>query len=134
MHKSGGGVVKNAKNELLFIFRHGKWDLPKGKTEWGESMEETALREVQEECGITSLKIIRPLPSTYHVYKLKGKWALKHTWWYYMQYTGTAAPIAQEEESITDVRWFAIGDLFIPFDNIYKSIADLVFKSFVHIQ
>ena len=36
--EAAGGLVKNKKNEWLFIFRNGKWDLPKGKIENGEGI------------------------------------------------------------------------------------------------
>jgi hypothetical protein len=60
--KAGGGLVYNSKGEVLFIFRNGKWDLPKGGTEKNETMEETAIREVEEETGVTGLKITNKLP------------------------------------------------------------------------
>ena len=55
--EAAGGIVENEKKELLFIYRLGKWDLPKGKVEKGESIAETAVREVEEETGATNLKL-----------------------------------------------------------------------------
>ena len=49
---AAGGLVTNENNELLMIFRRGKWDLPKGKLDKGETIEECAIREVEEETGI----------------------------------------------------------------------------------
>src|SRR5436190_6730697 len=102
--QAAGGLVKNGSGEYLFIFRRGKWDLPKGKKDGDETPEETALREVEEECGLIDLKIIKALPSTYHSFPEKGKNILKHTWWFLMQ-TGQTEVILQYEEDIEDYRW-----------------------------
>ena len=72
VNKAGGGLVYNQKGEVLFIFRNGKWDLPKGGIEKKEEIEDTAIREVEEETGVTGLKITRKLQKTYHIYKRKG--------------------------------------------------------------
>ena len=59
VQKAGGGLVYNQKGEVLFIFRNGKWDLPKGGIEIGEDIEYTALREVEEETGVNKLLITK---------------------------------------------------------------------------
>ncbi|MGV4413118.1 NUDIX hydrolase [Chryseobacterium sp. T1] len=103
---AAGGVVKNADDKILFIHRLGKWDLPKGKIEKGESNDEAALREVEEECGITQLEIIQFINSTYHIYVDRdGTNILKTTHWYNMRYRGTKEPIPQIEEGINEVSW-----------------------------
>ena len=66
--QAAGGMVKNEKNETLLIFRRGKWDLPKGKLDKGESLEECAVREVEEETGLKNVKLVSPLIITYHTY------------------------------------------------------------------
>ena len=68
---AGGGKVYNSKKEVLFIHRNGKWDLPKGKAEKKEDMETTAIREVEEECAVNGLEILKPLKDTFHIYTLK---------------------------------------------------------------
>ena len=75
--KAGGGLVKNSSGNILLMFRRGKWDLPKGKLDEGESIEECAIREVEEETGLHHLTIIKPLAITYHTYNLFGKHNLK---------------------------------------------------------
>lgn len=70
---AGGGLVFNAKREILFIYRNNKWDLPKGKIEKGEAIQDCALREVTEETGIGDLSIRRFIKKTYHVFKRNGK-------------------------------------------------------------
>ena len=73
VNKAGGGLVYNKKGDVLFIFRNGKWDLPKGGIEKGEEIRETALREVEEETGVTNLVIKRKLQKTYHIFKRSGR-------------------------------------------------------------
>src|SRR5690606_39248757 len=58
---AAGGMVFNDKKEILFIYRNKRWDQPKGKIEKGETLEESAIREVEEETGIQDLKITRYL-------------------------------------------------------------------------
>ncbi len=103
---AAGGYVLNSKNEFLGMQRLGVYDLPKGKAEKGESIEQTALREVEEECGISDLSITSKLTDTYHTYELKGKLILKKTEWFQMYYGGTSKPIPQTEENITEVKWY----------------------------
>ncbi len=103
--KAGGGLVYNKKGEVLFIFRNGKWDLPKGGTEKFEEMEQTAMREVEEETGIGKLKIIKKLQRTYHIFKRNGTYRLKITNWYEMFSDDEQIPIPQENEGIEKVVW-----------------------------
>ena len=102
---AGGGLVKNDKDEILFIYRNKRWDLPKGKAEKNESIEETALREVEEETGVKDLEITDFLQKTYHILKRNGKYKLKETFWFAMKtnFAGTLLP--QEDEGITKVKW-----------------------------
>ncbi|MFZ7115602.1 MAG: NUDIX hydrolase [Bacteroidota bacterium] len=105
--EAAGGVVKNKDGKFLFIFRNGKWDLPKGKAEYDETPEMTALREVEEECGLKDLKIEKELSKTFHTYKEKGKLILKKTHWYLMTIDKEQKLIPQSEEGITEVKWVA---------------------------
>lgn len=102
---AGGGLVKNDQGEILFIYRNKRWDLPKGKAEKNESIEETALREVEEETGVEGLEITHFLQNTYHILKRNGKYKLKETVWFEMKtaYSGPLYP--QENEGITKVKW-----------------------------
>ena len=124
--KAAGGLVKNNQGELLVIFRRGKWDLPKGKAEKGESPEKTAIREVQEECGLKGIKINHYLCSTYHVYVLDDQFILKMTDWFEMQYTGRDHPTPNTAEDITEVRWIKTGAVDEIFDNTYPSIKEVI--------
>ena len=127
---AAGGVVKR-DNKILLIFRNNIWDLPKGKIDSGETRENAAIREVEEECGITGLRIIKTLPSTFHIYqsphkKNKGKWILKETFWFEMDYFGDADGQPQNEENITEVRWFEKNHLHQALSNTYSSLKPLL--------
>lgn len=104
--EAAGGIVGNKNNEILFIKRLGKWDLPKGKIEKGESLQQAALREVEEETGLQELILEDYINSTFHIYSERnGTRILKTTHWFKMSYTGTKAAIPQLEEGITEVDW-----------------------------
>ena len=124
--KAAGGLVVKNKNEVLLIFRYGKWDIPKGKAEVGESTEETALREVEEETGVTGLKIIKPLLPTFHSYRLEGKRVIKKTYWYEMSYQDDSNILPQVLENITIVKWLSKKDLPWAMMSSHASIIDLL--------
>lgn len=100
---AGGLIVKD--NKYLFIHRLGCWDLPKGKIDKGENKEEAAIRECEEECGINRLKIIKELPSTYHIYPYKNTFALKVSYWFLMETDFDGKLIPQLEENIDKAEW-----------------------------
>ena len=129
---AAGGIVIR-KNKLLFIFRNEKWDLPKGKIDAGETNREAALREVNEECGISKHKIIKQLPSTFHIFqspykKTKGQWIFKETFWFEMEYPGVENGHPQIEENITETRWFDRNELNLPFSNTYANLKSVISK------
>lgn len=124
--EAAGGLVKNKNEQCLFIFRNGRWDLPKGKIEKGEAVKEAAIREVEEECGINELKIIKELPSTYHTYSIEEKNVLKRTYWFEMSTTYNKKLTPQLEEGITDVQWLSKNQLKQVIDNTYESVKDVV--------
>lgn len=99
---AAGGVVI-IDNKFVAIERHGIPDLPKGHIEKGESPEVAALREVEEETGITDLEIIKELPATWHCYLLDNQWTIKKTSWYLMRTKSGMKNIPQTEEGISKV-------------------------------
>lgn len=124
--KAAGGIVLNTNQEVLCIHRLGKWDLPKGKLEKNESIEACALREIEEECNVNQLKIINEIPSTYHCYPYKGKWALKRTYWYKVSTTFAGNLIPQTEEGIEKVEWIREEKLDQVFQDTYRSILEVL--------
>jgi 8-oxo-dGTP pyrophosphatase MutT (NUDIX family) len=124
--QAGGGLVENEKGEILFMFRKGKWDLPKGKLDPGESLEACALREVAEETGIGRLELKQFLLVTEHEYMEKGLPILKETHWYLMKSDSHQMLIPQTEEDITELRWIAPTDFNIVKRNTYPAILDVM--------
>ncbi len=125
---AAGGLVKG-NNGYLLIFRNGLWDIPKGKMEKGEDEEETAVREIEEECGIKTV-LEDLIVKTYHTYTHKKKRVLKTTYWYLLFYYGNKSLIPQREEGITDVKWATKEELFAIRGNTYGSVNEVldVFK------
>ena len=104
--EAAGGVVRNSKEEVLFIRRLGKWDLPKGKIEKDEAVEQAALREVAEETGLEEMILEEFLNNTFHIYRERnGEKILKTTFWFNMLYLGNEEPKPQTEEGISEVSW-----------------------------
>ena len=122
VQKAGGGLVYNAKNEVLFIFRNGKWDLPKGGTEKGEAIEDTAMREVEEETGVGNLVVNQKLQKTYHIFKRNGRLKLKITHWFEMRTTFDGIPEGQAEEGIEKVAWLNPEEIKEALKNSYENI------------
>ena len=126
--EAAGGLVILPDGRILMIKRFGKWDLPKGKSQKGESAPETAIREVVEECGLEKTpEIIGELTHTYHTYRQDGKHFLKHTVWYAMLYDGKETDLQpQLDEHITKAIWFPQNLLNVVMLNTYQSIKQVL--------
>jgi 8-oxo-dGTP pyrophosphatase MutT (NUDIX family) len=122
---AGGGMVINEKNQYLFIYRNGKWDLPKGKAEKKESIEQTSIREVKEETGVENLSITRYLGHTYHIFSRNKKLRLKLTHWYAMEtdFTGNLHP--ESKEGIEQAVWLDREDAQNALKSSYANIREL---------
>jgi 8-oxo-(d)GTP phosphatase len=128
--EAAGGIVKNTHNQLLFIYRNGKWDLPKGKMDPGESAEQAALREVQEETGVTALSIQRKLIDTWHTY-MEGKTkVLKQTHWFEMICLENQVLVPQKNEGITRAEWLNGSNIGAALENSYGTLQDLFRRCF----
>ncbi|WP_346984552.1 NUDIX domain-containing protein [Chryseobacterium sp. POE27] len=104
--EAAGGIVNNPAGDVLFIKRLGKWDLPKGKMEKGESREESAVREIEEETGLADVELVKFINTTYHIYvERNGDKVLKCTHWFEMNFNGEDTSKPQIEEGITEVAW-----------------------------
>jgi 8-oxo-dGTP pyrophosphatase MutT (NUDIX family) len=123
---AAGGLVQNEKEEILLIFRRGKWDLPKGKLDKGEKLEECAVREVEEETGLKDIKLISPLIITYHTYHEGTKFILKESHWYNMKVNGEQKLVPQTEEGIIETKWATIKEAEQLFLQSFPSIVDVI--------
>lgn len=126
---AGGGLVRNDNYEFLLIYRKGKWDLPKGKIEEGETPEMGAVREVEEECGASGLKLGAQLPATYHIYEQDGVRFLKKTFWYGMT-SDQEEFVPQTEEDIEKVEWMRLNRAVVEALDTYPNIR-LILKTVI---
>ncbi|GAA4331217.1 NUDIX hydrolase [Flaviaesturariibacter amylovorans] len=124
--RTGGGVVRRADGALLLIHRRGVWDLPKGWIDPGETLEACAVREVEEETGVTGLTVTRPLLVTYHTYEDKGGLVLKENHWFAMETTFEGALRPQTEEDIAGAEWVTPSDLDRHLAHTHPSIRDVL--------
>jgi 8-oxo-dGTP pyrophosphatase MutT (NUDIX family) len=126
--QAAGGFVHD-KQQVLFIFRKGKWDLPKGKLDEGESLEVCAVREVEEETGLKNINLEKPIMFTYHSYTENQKTILKETHWFLMK-ADSALPLSpQAEEGIEKCIWTDVLDLNSYLDETYPLVKDVVRKA-----
>lgn len=119
--KAGGGVVKNNKEEILFIYRLKKWDLPKGKLDKGENIKQCAKREVEEETKV-KVKLEKKITSTWHTYTSKKKFILKKTTWYKMYSLDSSKMKPQKKENIEKVEWMKSSTIKEILLNSYKTL------------
>ena len=119
---AGGGKVYNDEGKVLFIYRNNKWDLPKGKAEKGETIEETAIREVEEETKVEGLEIVKPLETTYHIFKRNGRYKIKITYWFEMKTSFDGVLKPQKKEGITKVKWLGKKKTAKALENSYANI------------
>jgi ADP-ribose pyrophosphatase YjhB (NUDIX family) len=124
--EAAGGLVSNDANESLFIFRRGSWDLPKGKVDAGETLEDAAVREVQEETGLQNILLQEKLIETYHTYRTDSKKrVLKRTHWYKMRSSDTQL-IPQTEEDIEKAVWITLENFYEGGYQAYQNILEVV--------
>ena len=128
--KAAGGFVLNENNEVLLMFRRGKWDLPKGKMDKKESFEECAIRETEEETGLKNITLGHPLISSYHTYHEGSKFVLKETKWFTMKINGEQKLTPQAAEQITKLEWVGKNDLEKYLQNSFPSVKDVLEAGF----
>ena len=125
MAPAAGGIVVNG-GKFVAIVRNGIPDLPKGHIEQGESPEQAAMREVEEETGISKLHIVRELPSTWHCYQLGEEWRLKRTYWYLMESDEAIQPKPQTEEGISEIKLIGNESIDGFLKNTFRSISEIL--------
>lgn len=128
--EAAGGIVQNNDKALLFIYRRGKWDLPKGKMEKNEDEAACAQREIMEETGVTHLTLKKKIGETYHTYDEYGKHILKISHWFYFTCPNHQTLIPQTEEDITAINWVRTRNIKEPMSNTYQNIRDIMRRFF----
>lgn len=124
--EAAGGIVQNEHKDILFILRRGKWDLPKGKMEKHEDAEACAQREIEEETGVSGLKLKKKVGETYHTYDEYGKHMLKLSHWYYYTCKKEQVLVPQTAEGITETQWIPTKDIRLPMKNTYENIREIL--------
>ncbi len=132
--EAAGGMIFNHENKLLLIFRKGMWDMPKGKLDEGESIEECALREVTEETGLSTLTIEHKIQITYHTYYIGNQLILKPSHWFKMKFSGNEILIPQSEEDITEIKWVNEEEAIQLLPSMYASVEEMVKSYFLGVQ
>ena len=139
---SGGVVIQN--HQILFIFKNGRWDLPKGHLEEGNSSEETALIEISEETGLPkkNLTVLKKLIPTHYHKRVQGEMIVKKTIWYLVEFNGNMDMplIPDKNEGITECRWFSLNELVLVLEESHERIRYLMefclnmpfFKSYIN--
>ena len=100
---AGGVVVRDGQVALVHRPRYDDWTLPKGKLDAGESFEEAAVREVQEETGVHA-RLVRELPST--SYRVGGRQKIVRYWLMDVDHEGPFEPNDETDQ----LRWVALDD------------------------
>ncbi len=128
---AGGGLVKNEQGQLLMIYRRGKWDLPKGKLDPGETMEQCAVREVMEETGLQAVELGELIEISCHEYfdPFLLEEVIKETHWYHMIAKGKQALTPQTAEDITEIKWVSGKDLQACLEDSYDNVVALIGKA-----
>jgi 8-oxo-dGTP pyrophosphatase MutT (NUDIX family) len=127
---AAGGLVTNPSGEILWIFRRGFWDLPKGKLDEGETIQTCAVREVSEETGMQNIQLHEMLCFTNHTYfdTYLNEEVLKRTYWFHMSINELQTGIPQATEDIEKIEWYALNKARHCLDNTYPNILEVVEK------
>ncbi len=123
---AAGGLVLNEEGEILFIFRRGFWDLPKGKIESSEKKKMAALREVREETGVQHMSIGGKIGVSNHSYRNSSdKRILKVSHWYLMN-TYKQETVPQTEEDIVKAEWMTLEKFYSEERPVYSNILEIL--------
>ena len=128
---AGGGLVQNEQGELLMIYRRGKWDLPKGKLDKGETIEACAVREVMEETGLANIAMGELIDTSYHEYfdPFLLEQVVKESHWFAMRAKGEQTLTPQTEEDITAIKWVSGAELEACLQDSYDTVVQVVRKA-----
>jgi 8-oxo-dGTP pyrophosphatase MutT (NUDIX family) len=125
---AAGGLVTNPQGQILWIFRRGFWDLPKGKLDEGETIQTCAVREVEEETGIKNIRLHELLKFTNHTYfdtHLNYE-VVKRTYWFHMTIPTEQKGIPQATEDIEKIEWHSLATAKHCLEQTYSSIIEVI--------
>ena len=125
---AAGGLVTNPKGQILWIYRRGFWDLPKGKLDEGETIQTCALREVAEETGIKDIRLHELLIFTNHIYfdKYLNQEVVKRTYWFHMTIPTTQSGVPQITEDIEKIEWHSLATAIHCLAQTYPTIIEVI--------
>ena len=125
---AAGGLVTNPKGQILWIYRRGFWDLPKGKLDEGETIQTCALREVAEETGIKDIRLHELLKFTNHTYfdKYLNQEVVKRTYWFHMTIPTTQTGVPQITEDIEKIEWHSLATAKHCLAQTYPTIIEVI--------
>ena len=113
IERSAGGVVVRPLagrwHALLIKDPYGKWSLPKGHIEGGESLREAALREVEEETGIRPEAVGPRIDTVDWVFR-KGDETVHKYCTFFLMRSRNGEAIPQLDEGITECMWLPVRD------------------------
>jgi len=128
--RSAGGVVftrdSGVAQVLLLKHESGKWMLPKGTIEAGETPQEVALREVREETGLSNVRLISDLGEEryFFFWRSEDTYYDKTVHYYLLEFLGGEEPVPQTEEGFVACEWASLDDAL---DRIkYKETREVV--------
>ena len=125
--EAAGGVVADDAQNVLMIYRRERWDLPKGHIDAGEDALTAAVREIEEETGVSGLKFVTELCNTLHAYNVYGKWELKRTYWFGFETLQTATQ-PQTEEDIQTAQWCSAVEVDENLKKSYPTIREVIYE------
>jgi len=127
---SAGGIiyrVENGKNFFIIVKNpYDKWTFPKGKVEEGETWQEAAVREIQEETGITEAEILGEVGEIKFTDK-SGEEVIKKSVHFYLIRTTQVNTIINPEAHIKEIKWVEEGEVLNHLD--YPNLVDLFKKA-----
>jgi 8-oxo-dGTP pyrophosphatase MutT (NUDIX family) len=125
---AAGGLVTNPQGQILWIFRRGFWDLPKGKLDEGETIQTCAVREVQEETGIQHIQLHELLKFTNHLYfdKYLQEEVIKRTYWFHMTIATMQTGTPQTNEDIEKIEWHSLATAKHCLEHTYPTILEVI--------